>query len=306
MPVELSERLSEFSYGYGITREVEDHLASVGLRTAPFLPSLLHEAELGFDVGFNRPGGALLLQFKLGQSLRRFVRKAPLFLRPVISRPFWRFTLDTAEPDGQFELLLRAEHDGAEVYYAAPRFTDWSHYLEHFDTSRVVQNSLLVRPSEIRDQLVTTGQPDGVHRVVYDLSNVYVCSDPASLTETRLPELAKQLSEKVASGETIAESVRKLYEGLARRGELRRAEPPVKAPLPGDYYQRGSAEYEQTLVRYEASGDRPSQRYLEQRREMAFNRFRARADREETAMAAVIASEAWAAGVQMILVTPKD
>lgn len=303
MPVELSERLSEFSYGYGVTREVEDHLASIGLRTAPFLPSLLHEASLGFDVGFDRPGAALLLQFKLGQSLRRFVGKAPLFLKPEISRPFWRFTLDTAEPDGQFELLLRAEYDGAEVYYAAPRFTDWAHYLEHFNASRVVLNSLLIRPTEVRDQLIAVGQPDGVHRVVYDRSHVYVCSDPASLTETRLSELGDRVSHAARSGQTIGEAVLRLYEGLGRRAELRRANPPVKAPLPGDYYQRGTADHERTVVRYEASGDRPSRRYLERRREIAFDQFLAQTDRKETAMAAVVASEAWAAGVQMILVS---
>ena len=74
MPIDLHERLSEFSYGYGVTREVERLLRSVGLRPTPFLPSLLEEAKLGFDVAFKRPGAALLLQFKLGEALQRFVR----------------------------------------------------------------------------------------------------------------------------------------------------------------------------------------------------------------------------------------
>jgi uncharacterized protein Ymh len=42
--IDLHERLSEFSYGYGVTREVEALLMSVGLHATPFLPSLLHEA----------------------------------------------------------------------------------------------------------------------------------------------------------------------------------------------------------------------------------------------------------------------
>jgi hypothetical protein len=74
VPVDLHDQLSEFSYGYGVTREVERQLASVGLRPTPFLPSLLHEAVLGFDVKFDRPGAALLLQFKLGEALQRFRR----------------------------------------------------------------------------------------------------------------------------------------------------------------------------------------------------------------------------------------
>jgi hypothetical protein len=44
VPMDLHDQLSEFSYGYGVTREVERQLASVGLRPTPFLPSLLHEA----------------------------------------------------------------------------------------------------------------------------------------------------------------------------------------------------------------------------------------------------------------------
>ena len=52
MPIDLHQRLSEFSYGYGVTREAERLLRSVGLRPTPFLPNLLHEAKLGFDVAF--------------------------------------------------------------------------------------------------------------------------------------------------------------------------------------------------------------------------------------------------------------
>lgn len=119
MPIELQQRLSEFSYGYGVTREIEIALAAQGLIPTPFMPSLIHEAKLGFDVAFERPGTPLLLQFKLGQAMQRFV-PAP---RPNLSKPYWRFHLDTAEPDGQFDLLLKAEQDGADVFYVALNFT---------------------------------------------------------------------------------------------------------------------------------------------------------------------------------------
>ena len=112
MPIDLHQRLSELSYGYGITREVENLLNDVGLRTTPFLPSLLDEANLGFDVAFDRPSAALLLQFKLGESVRRFRRSKNATIIPPIDRPFWRFSVDTAEPNGQFDLLLKAEQEG--------------------------------------------------------------------------------------------------------------------------------------------------------------------------------------------------
>ena len=54
--INLHERLSEFSYGYGVTREMEHRLAAAGVQATPFLPSLLHEATLGFDVAFSGPG----------------------------------------------------------------------------------------------------------------------------------------------------------------------------------------------------------------------------------------------------------
>ena len=100
VPVDLHNRLSEFSYGYGVTREVERLLAFTGLRTTPFLPSLLHEAVLGFDVKFDRPGAALLLQFKLGEALQRFRRDDISKPPPPLGKPFWRFSIDTAEQEG--------------------------------------------------------------------------------------------------------------------------------------------------------------------------------------------------------------
>lgn len=313
MPIELSERLSEYSYGYGVTREVEDALASVGLQTVPFLPNLIHEAKLGFDAGFDlgetfsRQGAALMLQFKLGQSLRRFVRKAPNLIKPSLRKPFWRFNVDTAEPDGQFELLLRAEQDGAEVYYAAPRFTDWSHYLEIFKTKSVIDSSLLIKPSEIRDKLVATGQADGPHRIVYDHVGVYVCSSPAKLPEVHLEELAAATAERARSGVPLGAVVRRLYEGLDKRAEIRRpVEPQRKGDSDESGYERNLAAYSPGQLRQVAVGDRPSEPYLQRRRESALAQFRVRSESEEAALAAVFATEAWAAGAQMILVTPKD
>jgi len=130
--IDLHERLSEFSYGYGVTREVEKLLSSVGIVSVPFLPSLLQEKKVGFDVKFQNSGLPLLLQFKLGQSLQRFVRSDKSLPAPLLERPFFRFSINTAEPDGQFETLLKAENDGAEAYYLAPRFTDWPQYVSFF------------------------------------------------------------------------------------------------------------------------------------------------------------------------------
>jgi hypothetical protein len=94
-------------------------------------------------VAFDRPGAPLLLQFKLGEALQRLRRQDPSKPPPVLGRPFWRFNVDTAEPNGQFDLLLKAEQAGAEVYYVAPRFTTWDDYVLAYESDKVLDRSLL-------------------------------------------------------------------------------------------------------------------------------------------------------------------
>lgn len=124
--INLHERLSEYSYGFGITREVQSLLEGVGLAPTPFLPNLLHEAELGFDVGFKDRGCMVVLQFKLGYQLRRFHRANPTQAIPALDRPFWRYTIDTE--GHQFQRLREFESESADTFYVAPRFADWTAY----------------------------------------------------------------------------------------------------------------------------------------------------------------------------------
>ncbi|WP_122467938.1 hypothetical protein [Brevundimonas lutea] len=287
MPIELHERLSEFSYGYGVTRETERRLRAAGLEVTPFLPSVLHEAELGFDVGFNRPGRPLLLQFKLGQAMQRF-RPAP---RPPLEDGFWRFRVDTAEPDGQYELLLKAEQDGAQVVYVSPKFHDWEIYLGHYEANRVLAQSLIVAPSAIRDALEATGQPDGRHRIVYDRRSAYACSKPApleSLTPVGLDEtLVREVRE---GGETLAASLRRVHAGFDRRDMIRR-------PDQAEHKQRSER------LMYAIPSESGRQPGLRARR---LERLRIRAPSEEAAFALAVGAEAWALGAQLVMVRAKN
>jgi hypothetical protein len=192
MTVDLHERLSEFSYGYGVTREVEKLLEDMGLQVTPFLPSLLDEGSKGYDVKFSKPGKPLLLQFKLGQEVRRFRRKRPTDAIPSpLNRPFWRFKIDISE--AQFQLLESAQGE-AEVYYVAPRFSTWSAFDEAFQQGRVIEQSLLLTPSDIRDAIQGQGN---VHRIVYDTDDRYVCSDPKALPESTPSQIADRISRSI-------------------------------------------------------------------------------------------------------------
>lgn len=187
--INLHERLSEFSYGYGVTREVEHRLAGAGLRATPFLPSLLHEASVGFDVAFSGPGQVVMLQFKLGQELSRFRRLHPGETIPLLQRPFWRYYVDTAEH--QFLRLEDFESQGADVFYTAPRFSHWSTYEMAFHANEVLQRSLMLRPAQIRAG--SAGSP-GAHRIVYDRVSRFVCSEPRAVQEVRPDELVEDLN----------------------------------------------------------------------------------------------------------------
>lgn len=289
--IDLHERLSEFSYGYGITRETERLLASVGMQAVPFLPSLLHEAELGFDVKFdkpNRPGAALMLQFKLGHSLTRFVRSDKADPKPHLDRPFWRFSVNTAEPDGQFETLLKAESDGAEVYYAAPRFADWPHYAQLFEREEVLDKSLLIRPSDIRTALDQKGAADGPHRIVYDCYRVHVCSKPTQIPEVDAEqEIARLASTVREMREPISNLLDRVFDGFNDRSAIRRKSENIVGQE-----QLGSGH---------GDGERATGDYVRAQRRRRFSDLLKRAEFREQAVAAAVGVELWTLGIQLVL-----
>lgn len=293
MPLDLRQRLSEFSYGYGITREVQAHLESIGLRPVPFLPSLLHEAEIGCDVHFDRPGIALLIQFKLGQELKQFRRSDTSMPAPAIEKPFWRFEVDTAEEDGQYDLLLKAERAGAEVHYVAPRFADWDRYAAAFQSNEVLDNSLLIKPSEIDMKLRGQSEPDGLHKVIYDTSRVYVCSMPKQVEELRIEEIARNLQVKMKEqDELISTALEHVFASFSQRRDIRRA------PI-----EESSADFDRILkqVQPEQIGRTPQQ--IVRARNLRLEDLRQTAKTENDAMFAAVGIETWAAGSQLVAVT---
>lgn len=238
--IDLHQRLSEFSYGYGVTSEVQNLLESVGLRATPFLPNLIHEAELGFDVAFETRGTAVILQFKLGEELRRFRRSKGATLIPYLLRPFWRFSVNIN--GHQFLRLREFEDAGCDVFYAAPQFSSWFAYQRSFQDRTVLENSLLVTPQGIYDGAVASGSTADVHRVVYDRFHRYVCSEPVGIPEVTFEKLGHNIRERVLEGQGIlSDRIKNLYErerpdtvpgtisGRHRRDIFERAKRPVDA-----------------------------------------------------------------------------
>lgn len=239
---------------------------------------------MGFDVAFGRLGTPLIVQFKLGQAVRRFV-PAP---RPSLQRPFWRYHIDTAEPDGQFELLLKAEQDGADVFYFAPKFHDWEIYLEAFEHRRVIRSSLFVTPGDIRRILDAHSVPDGEHKVVCDEGRAYLCSEPLELASVRPADLVRKIHSRIESGGTsLGEVLEEVFEGFDNRATIRR---------PRAAKRRDDPEREVYAIPSD-EGRRPLLR--RQRLERLLNSGR---DREE-AIALAVGPEVWSSGAQLIIVT---
>jgi len=225
-----------------------------------------------------------MLQFKLGQAMRRFV-PAP---RPPLRQPFWRFHIDTAEPDGQFELLLRAEQDGADVFYIAPKFHDWEIYLEAFEHRRVIRSSLIVGPREIRGTLDAHSVPDGKHKIVYDKRRAYLCSEPLELASVHAADLAGKIRARIESRETpLGNVLEKVLEGFDNRSAIRRSRAAERRDDPErEVYAIPSDEGRQPLLR----------------RQRLERLLRSGRDREE-AIALAVGAEAWSSGAQLIFVT---
>lgn len=281
MPVELHERLSEFSYGYGVTRETESYLRSVGLRTTPFLPSLIHEASIGCDVAFQKPGFPLFLQFKLGQQLARYRRQYPGQVIPTLGRPFWRFAIDTLKADGQFDLLRKAERGGAEVYYVAPKFSEWDEYATHYQSGAVLTNSLIVAPSHIDTALSAQGTPDGPHEVLYDKSVVHVRSDPTGVEPMAPQQLAGTMAERIRTrDEPVSDVLTKVFRELQQVRTVRESDDISTLQTRG-----------RTIRRLAVA----RQRQLEQ--------LLSRARSIDDAHFAALGMESWCLGAQLIVVT---
>ena len=65
----MMPEFSEFSYGFAFTHEYVNRIP--GLRAAPDLPSLIKEAETGYDLKLGYRGHTKYFQFKLSAYLSR-------------------------------------------------------------------------------------------------------------------------------------------------------------------------------------------------------------------------------------------
>lgn len=162
----MTPEISEFSYGYCFTVEaVNRH----GIIQAPIFPTQNQEAELGYDIRLNRPGGLRPVFFQYKRSDYLF-RKNSLNWAILGHSPYYRFSLMARRYSRQHEILLDLETRYPDVYYAAPRFHTYSELDHFYRIGAVYQNSFIIKPSAI-----PTINDDDSHTISFPrLGNIFI------------------------------------------------------------------------------------------------------------------------------------
>lgn len=174
----MKNGFSEFSYGYALTEDYVRNL-SAPLIAAPVLPSLIEEADEGWDLKLSTPGIPILLQFKLSDYMK--YRSAGQFA--TFNRPYYRFKLWPPKRSKQHEHLVKLDNGANNVHYVAPGFHLTSELNSAYLTQEVVKQSIFVRPS-----FVGNLPDDKQHFVAFARNqggqwDKYFCSDAVEIRE---------------------------------------------------------------------------------------------------------------------------
>lgn len=182
----------------------------------------------------------------------------------------------------------RCPQDGAEVFYVAPKFHDWEVYLEAFERRRILRQSLILSPGEVRGTLDHHGVSDGEHKIVYDGLRAYLCSEPLRLQPVRSADLAAKVRSSVeARAVPIGEVLERVYEGSEDRSAVRRA-------------RRAETRDDADRESFSIASDQGRQPELRRER---FARLRESGRDQQEAIALAVGAEAWSLGAQLIFVT---
>jgi hypothetical protein len=135
----LRPLFSEFSYGFGIAREIQ-LLADKNTRAYPIFPSLVNEKNLGWDVKFRFRGVSLFLQFKRSDYLKKNnAREWNNF-----NQPYYRFSVYSFKESPQHNCLVDLAARKPHVYYCAPLFHMDADFNKFYLRRRVLGESVWI------------------------------------------------------------------------------------------------------------------------------------------------------------------
>jgi hypothetical protein len=150
----MRPRISEFSYGFALTRELIDKKWNgLQLTAAPFLPSLPAEGRPGggFDVSLKSLNALVFLQFKVSHYMTRATAKG--VSNGKLGVPYYRFDLHAPRSSDQHRLLVALEQQPGLppriVRYVAPAFYTEGEFDAAYFANVVSDRSVFIAPSQI-------------------------------------------------------------------------------------------------------------------------------------------------------------
>lgn len=139
--------ISEFSYGFALTREIETKPGA-----CPVFPSLAEEGHQGFDVGIETPTRLLFLQFKLSHILTN-IRAKEFDSCHITTLPYYRFYLYRRDRSAQHDLLIALEDsEFGDVLYCAPMFHTLGELDTNYQKKSVIDQSIFFNPRVLGKQ----------------------------------------------------------------------------------------------------------------------------------------------------------
>jgi hypothetical protein len=155
-----------------------------------------------------------------------------------LSLPFYRFKITESGKSDQHELLLALDETDSLVFYAAPRFHELNEINDAWNSNRVAERSIFVKP-----QLIGALDDDS-HHVSYDGLRAWLCSDPVQINVLSAPQLIEQIQSRLHDDprplgaklpemvEQVEAAKRRGSERIERRGRQRFEQVPVAVPKP--------------------------------------------------------------------------
>ncbi len=153
----MKPEFSEFSFGFALSYEIMNGLQPQ-ITGVPLFPSLVQEAELGWDVNFKPTGWPLFLQFKLSDHMQR--SRARYW--SLYGSPYFSIAIRRRDHSQQHNLLKALATFEPEVYYAAPAF-----YREADFNTAFVSNTMTVQTMFIPLASLPSLDDDDQHHVTF-------------------------------------------------------------------------------------------------------------------------------------------
>jgi hypothetical protein len=153
----MKAEFSEFSYGFALAYEIGSALWP-RIRGVPLFPSLIAEADKGFDISFVPSGTPLFLQFKLADYMK--TKRAKYWSDH--GRPYFRLAIHPPTGSDQHNLLRELSKREQDVYYVAPAFWRERDFNACFKSNGIIRASMCIPIADLPD-LVDSQQ----HHITY-------------------------------------------------------------------------------------------------------------------------------------------